>query len=467
MGDTLKEQGKLDDAIKAYSTALSIKPDFAEAFNNMGAIFQKQGKAEEAVEAYSAALSIKPDYADAHNNMGVGLQELGQIEEAIEVYKTATSIKPEYAEAFNNMGVAFQELGKLKEAIEAYNTAIAIKPDYAEAFNNLSFLNKYSYTDYNFKRAKELYDSQNLDDDNTCNLNFALAKMYDDVGELKEAFKHLVEGNALRKKLLRYSIKQDELLFMQLKKTQPTLVQSLLKLDTNSTTFTPILIVGMPRSGTSLVEQIISSHSKVTGAGELTYLFKYGEKLAVGNKTINEESISQFREKYLLELSKLANGKHFVTDKMPHNFRFIPLVRAALPEAKIIHIKRDQRATCWSNYKHYFSADGLGYSYSLRDVVNYYKLYEDLMQVWNINYDGHIYNLDYENLTTNQELETKKLVNYLDLDWEEACLSPEENNRGVRTASQQQVRKKVYTGSSEVWRKYEAFLGGAFDNLLT
>ena len=230
------------------------------------------------------------------------------------------------------------------------------------------------------------------------------------MGELKEAFKHLVEGNALRKKLLRYSIKQDELLFMQLKKTQPTLVQSLLKLDTNSTTFTPILIVGMPRSGTSLVEQIISSHSKVTGAGELTYLFKYGEKLAVGNKTINEESISQFREKYLLELSKLANGKHFVTDKMPHNFRFIPLVRAALPEAKIIHIKRDPRATCWSNYKHYFSADGLGYSYSLRDVVNYYKLYEDLMQVWNINYDGHIYNLDYENLTTNQELETKKLL---------------------------------------------------------
>ena len=150
---------------------------------------------------------------------------------------------------------------------------------------------------------------------------------------------------------------------------------------------------------------------------------------------------------------------------MPQNFCFIPLICAAFPEAKIIHIRRDARATCWSNYRQYFVSKDLVYCYDLKDIVAYYKLYNELMEFWNSEYGNRIYNLDYEQLTVNQEEETKKLIKYLGIDWETSCLSPHKNKRSVRTASQQQVRQKVYKGSSEAWRKYEPYLNGAFDGL--
>ena len=221
----------------------------------------------------------------------------------------------------------------------------------------------------------------------------------------------------------------------------------------------------MPRSGTSLVEQIISSHSDVTGAGELNYVDRFGKSVATGMKTPNTATLSDFRDKYLLELSKVSNAKPRVTDKMPHNFRFIPLICAAFPEAKIIHVKRDAAATCWSNYKHYFTTKALGYSYNIDDLITYYKLYSDLMKLWQSQYGDRIYNLNYENLTIDQENQTRKLIKYLELKWENACLSPHKNKRSIRTASQQQVRQKVYQGSSEEWRKYEPYLNGAFDSL--
>ena len=152
---------------------------------------------------------------------------------------------------------------------------------------------------------------------------------------------------------------------------------------------------------------------------------------------------------------------------MPQNFLQIGLILKALPEAKVIHVKRDPAATCWSNFKHYFSANGLGYSYDLSDTVNYFKLYQDLMDFWDQQYSDQIYHLDYDKLTVEQESETRKLIEYLKLGWEDDCLSPHKNKRSVRTASQQQVREKVYTGSSQAWRKFEPYLNGAFDELLT
>jgi hypothetical protein len=155
-----------------------------------------------------------------------------------------------------------------------------------------------------------------------------------------------------------------------------------------------------------------------------------------------------------------------VTDKMPQNFLYIGLLLKALPEAKVIHVQRDPAATCWSNFKHYFDGKGLGYSYDLIDTVNYFKLYQDLMEFWDQQYSEHIYNLDYEKLTLEQEPETKKLIEHLELDWEDNCLSPQENKRSVRTASQQQVRQKVYSGSSQAWRKFEPYLKGVFHEFL-
>ena len=289
--------------------------------------------------------------------------------------------------------------------------------------------------------------------------------MYEDKGELKKAFKCLSEGNSQRKRILKYSIEQDEKLFDKVKEMQPMLLKNTLKRRDNSNDLLPIFIVGMPRSGTTLIEQIISSHSQVTGAGELSSVSKYGSAIATGGKPVNKLVISEFREKYLSEAAMFLKGNSIFTDKMPQNFRFIPLICAAFPEAKIIHVKRDAAATCWSNYKQYFVSKNIGYCYDLEDVTKYYKLYKNLMSLWQSDYSDRIYNLDYDQLTTNQEKETRKLINHLKIDWDEACISPHNNKRSVRTASQQQVREHVYQGSSEVWRKYEMFLNGAFDIL--
>ena len=465
MGFNLQEQGKLEEAIQALEKALSIKPDYADAYINLGNALKDQGKLEKAIEAYKKVLAIKPDYADIYNNMGIVLKDQGKQGEAIENLKKALSLKPNYADAYNNLGVTLQDQGKFEEAIEAYNKAISLKPDYAEAHRNLSPIKKYTKEDNQFHQVQELYKQDGLSEDKRCHLSFALAKMYEDIGELDQSYRHLSTGNTLRKKLLKYSINQDQELFTKLKNTQPNLLKNSLEINENSVEPTPIFILGMPRSGTTLVEQIVSSHSDVTGTGELRFVEKYGAALATNAKSVNTASISEFREKYLSKLTKLSRGKQFVTDKMPQNFSFIPLICAAFPEAKIIHVERSAAATCWSNYKQYFRAKGLGYCYDLKDVVTYYELYRDLMKLWQSQHGDRIYNLNYESLTTNQENETKNLIKHLDLNWEEACLSPHLNKRSVRTASQKQVRQQVYQGSSEAWRKYEPYLNGVFDNL--
>jgi tetratricopeptide (TPR) repeat protein len=465
MGVTLKEQGKLEEAIEAYNKALAIKPDYADAYNNIGVTLKERGKLEEAIEAYNKALAIKPDYAEAYYNMGNALQEQGKLEEAIEAYKKTLAIKPDYAEAYYNMGNALQEQDKLDEAVEAYNKALAIKPDYADAHRHLSLLTKYSSDTAQISEVEALLQQHDIGDSDRCNLLYTNAKMQEDLGDLSAAYASCVAGGGLRQKLLKYEFKQDEHLFDQIKRTAPKFKDVARSAASGTITHTPIFILGMPRSGTTLVEQIVSSHTEVTGAGELDYVSQFGTKLVAGLTTPTLEAVSEFRERYLTELAKRAEGQAFATDKMPQNFTYIALICAAFPEAKIVHVKRNAEATCWSNFKHYFTSKYLGYSYSLRDTVAYYGLYKDLMHFWSQSYSERIYNLDYDKLTEDQEPETRRLIEYLGLNWEEACLAPQNNKRSVRTASQQQVRKKVYKGSSQAWRKYEPLLGGAFDEL--
>ena len=428
IGVALQEQGKLDVAIEAYNKALAIKPDYAEAYNNMGSALKEQGKLEEAMEAYNKAISLKPDYAEVHNNIGIVLQEQGAEKEATEAYKKSIYLKPDYTDAHVNMGINFAERGKVENAIEFYNKALSLKPDHAEAHRNLSIIKKYNADDEQLLQIIKLYQNKDLSSADRCHLSFALAKACEDCGEFKKAFAYLSEGNGLRKKLLGYTSDQDRIIFSYLIKAQPTLKQNSLKITKETCSAVPIFILGMPRSGTTLVEQIISSHSKVIGAGELDFIDRFGRDLALGLSAPNPDDIFNFRISYLSELAKLARGKPFVTDKLPQNFCYIALICAAFPEAKIIHVQRDAAATCWSNYKHYFPSKGLGYSYNLNDVIAYYELYSDLMQLFQMVYGDNIYNLNYEQITTDQNYETRKLIQLLNLDWEDACLAPQEMN---------------------------------------
>ena len=466
MGSALQEQGKLEEALEVYRKAISINPNFADVYYNIGGALHEQGKLDKAIEVYKKAISIKPDFAELYVNMGVTLQEQGKLEKAIKAYNKALSIKPDFADACLNIGIIRKEQGKVEEAIEAYKNALTIKPNHAVAHRHLSTVKQYTIMDEHFYRIEELYKQENLSDVERCHLDFALAKVYEDIGLLDKAFRHLSSGNFLRKKELKYSIDQDKNLFKRLKKAQPYQLNNSVIRDDNFNSPKPIFILGMPRSGTTLIEQIISSHSMVTGAGELRYVSLYGSKIATGARDKKPTAIFEFRTKYLSELSKIANRQHFVTDKTPQNFRFIPLICAAFPEAKIIHVQRNAAATCWSNYKKYFTSEGLGYSFDLHDIVLYYKMYTNLMDLWQSYYGDRIYDLNYENLTTDQENETKRLIKNLGLDWEEECLSPHDNKRIVRTASQQQVRKQVYQGSSKAWREYKPYLSGILDGLV-
>ena len=380
-------------------------------------------------------------------------------------YNQAIALKPDYVEAHNNLGITFKKLGRLDEAVASYNQAIALKPDFAEAYRHLTLIKKFDEQDEQYLKMLELYLDDNISEDQRCNINFGLAKAYEDLGDFEKAFTHYREGNELRKKLLKYDITQDEELFKKIKFNSPRIEQNSLSPQKLSKDLIPIFIVGMPRSGTTLVEQIISSHSRVTGAGELGFVAEFGAGIAIDFNEENDEAILDFRHKYLNKLKGFSNGNLIVIDKMPQNFRFIGLLAAAFPEAKIVHVKRNPAAVCWANYKQYFVSKSIGYCYEIDDVISYHKLYENLMDFWTNTLSNRIYKLDYEQLTVNQESETRQLIDYLDLEWDEKCLSPQNNLRSVATASNLQVRKKIYQGSSQKWKNFEPFLNNIFEKL--
>jgi tetratricopeptide (TPR) repeat protein len=397
--------------------------------------------------------------------LGNALQELDRLDEAEASYKQAIKIKPDYAEAYCNMGNSLSNKGDSVSAIDSYKQALKIKPDHAEVHRLLTSITKYEEQTPHVVQMQNLHQDKSITEEQRCHLSFALAKVFEDLNDLDQSFSYLALGNSLRKNQLKYNIEKDIKLFGLLKNTYPILKNLVPQTLEVSGDIRLIFILGMPRSGTTLVEQIVSSHSKVTGAGELNYVGEFGVEYTAGLTKVNSETILGFKNRYLGAIEKHANGKLIMTDKMPQNFQYIGLIFSAFPNAKVIHVNRDRAATCWSNYKQYFAFKGLGYSYNLDDMVTYYGLYKDLMQFWQGHYGDRIYNLDYDRLTTNQEKETRTLLQYLGLLWEEACISPQNNKRSVRTASQQQVRQKVYQGSSQDWRKFEPYLNGAFDQL--
>ena len=465
LGNAFKDQGKLEEAIGAYKKAIALKMDYPEAFYNLGVALKNKDTLDESIKAYRKAIELKPDYVEAYNNLGNVFQDQNKHSEAINSYKKAISIMPGHTKAYKNMANALGDQGLFDEAVSAYKKALSLEPNYAEAHRHLSSLIKYTPKNPQVEQVSRLLKKPELDDLDRCHLKYAYAKMNEDLGDLGTAFENYVSGGAIRQKLLFYDEKDDSNLFKKIKNTFPNLQKINFKCQNDRRNITPIFILGMPRSGTTLVEQIVSAHSEVTGAGELRIFGKLGGLIGLGQQIATPEKFSQVRQVYLDHLIKLSGGKRFVTDKMPQNFLYLGLISIILPEARIIHVKRDPAATCWSNFKHYFPARGLGYSYSLNDTINYFRLYQDLMNFWAKFLNIKIYELNYDALTINQKLETKKLIDYLDLSWEETCLNPEENKRTIRTASQSQVRKRVYKGSSRAWQKFSPYLNGIFDHL--
>ena len=463
LGVTLKDLGQLDESVKCYEKALAIKPDYAEANNNLGVILQELGQLNKAIKSYEQAIEIKSDYAEAHNNLGNTLRELSLLETAVKYYKQAIAIKPDYAQAYHNLGIVFKELGQHDASLKSYEKAVAIKPDYVKAHHSISFLKKCTENDPQITQMQSLLSAGNLSQSDRKHLCFALSKANEDLGKQDEFFEYLHEGNRLRKEELDYSLEIDQKLFSIIKK----MFKTPKSLSYEESTIQPIFIVSLPRSGTTLVEQIIASHQAVYGAGELTTLGNLIapiiEDFSTHNNSLTKKDFLSIRQQYLDALSVFNAPEDVITDKMPLNFQYIGFILSAFPEAKIVHLKRDARATCWSIYRRYFFRVGNGWcnhgwAYNLDDLAGFYGLYTDLMDFWHQTFPDKIYELCYEDLTTNQEKETRKLLDYCELDWDENCLNFHTTKRAVKTASALQVRQKMYQGSSEAWKKHESYL---------
>ena len=473
LGLIAHQTGKNDIAVELISKAIIIQPNYAEAHYNLGNALSDLGRPDEAVNHFRAALTTNPDFTDAHNNLGLVLQDLGQLDEAITCYQNALALKPDYAMAHRNLGLALQELGRLDEACASFRTAVSVQPDYGEAHRNLSVSKKFTSHDDDIKAMEKAYASPRLADEQKIHLSFALGKSFEDLKKFKESFQFYLTGNTMKRVTYDFSITSAKKYFSALKSVfTRELFAAHQKCGLPDRT--PVFILGMPRSGTTLVEQIIASHPNVFGAGELNTLgqiitahFGPFDEARFGDN-INNADDKQFAiaaGDYIKSIRQHSESADIITDKMPHNFLMIGIIKLILPNAKIIHCCRDPRDTCLSVFKNYFAGDGHHFAYRLDELAEYYNLYDDLMTHWRNVVPGFIYDIEYEKLIGEQEPQTRALLAHCRLDWDGACLDFHKSDRSVQTASSVQVRKRIYKGSVQSWKPFEKDLEPLLDIL--
>jgi tetratricopeptide (TPR) repeat protein len=454
------------EAVTAFRKLQTLLPNDPNVANNLASALVANNKSNEAIQYYQQAIKLKKDFVEPHIGLANCLQSANRLDEAIITLDTALKFNPSDGRGLAILGTIKLKQGANDEAIAALQKATESSVFSSDAHRQLTQLVKYEKGNAHISQVEEILNFSTLTLYDQCQMHFAYAKMQEDLENYAQAFQYYRSAGQLRKKSLGYNFARDVAYFNRIKEHFATLgnVENPEWSDVPSPS--PIFIVGMPRSGTSLLEQIISSHSQVTPAGELHYVGSAGKQLV--QKNLNDiANLKITRDHYTKKLAEIGSGAAFVTDKMPHNFQYIGVIKKIFPNAKIIHTKRDPGAVCWSNFTRYFPAPELAYSFDIVDVVKYYQMYADLMDFWKNEFPNGIYEVDYDRLTTNPEPHIRALISHLGLDWEDACLAPHKNKRIVLTASREQVKERIYTGSSQAWKKFEPFLNGAFDELYT
>ena len=467
LGILAYQAGDAAQARDMIGRAIALRPDNATYHYNLALALGALGQRTEAVAAYYRALQLKPAYPEAHNNLGIILHEDGRLLEAADHYRAAVSLKPDFAAAHLHLGHVLNHLGRLDEALAAYREALKLQPHNTEAYRFLVWHRRYTERDADVEAMENLWSSPQLDSAQRMHLAFALGKVCEDLGEFDRAFKYFSEGNRLKRASFRYDLARDAQDSAQLAEAMSADFFAA-RSDWGSTDTTPIVIVGMPRSGTTLVEQILASHPEVAGGGELSDLkqiivadlrTRQLHSLINGITTLDAGSAARLGNDYVARLRRHAeaNVAH-VTDKMPGNFLFVGLLRIVLPRARVIHCRRDPLDTCWSIYKHLFTGHQ-PFAYDLEELGRFYRLYQRLMAHWASVLPGYVLEFDYESLVRDQEGATRQLLDFCGLPWDDGCLDFHRTARGVRTASLAQVRKPVYKSSIGAWRRYADHLG--------
>lgn len=466
LGNLHSDVKRYDLATECYRLALKYDPQHIDTMINTGTLHFNNGDCVKALEFYNSALNLDNANTAAKICVGAVYNHLGQPRRAIDYYKSAIRSDPRNHAAYLNLGVSYKNCNDITSARDSYKKAIELKEDFAEAHRHLSVITDYNEFEQHLVQLESLNESEKISLYDLVQIKFALAKAYEDLGRDSHAFRCYEEGNQLRKKLSNYEIDQDINYFKKIREKQKQL-ESVYEIEALITekVVRPIFIIGMPRSGTTLLEQILSRHRDIQAGGELDFTAQYYSGLIYNGAEITQNHIARFRKEYLDTVKSLACGQRYLVDKMPHNFLYLPFILKAIPEALIIHSKRDSRAVCWSNFKTYFTSPGLGYACDLDDIVDYYNLYTDLMCTWEGKFKNRIISCDYEKLVRNPNQEIQQLLERLEIEWDANCLFPEKNERPVNTASQQQVRKRVYSGSSDTWKKFQKFIGAKFDPL--
>ena len=444
-------------------------PAGAAALEARGNAVAAAGRFAEAATAFKRALRRRPGSFPLLCNLASALKQHGRVDEARRTYGDALALEPRSAAALSNLAQLEAESGDHAAARALYRRLLALDPEDAEAWHDYSLIKTYESGDPDLAAMQSLRARPGLAAGKAMFLDFAVAKALQDAGDVDAAFQRVASGNRLKRASLRYDVAGDEAL---VERIVATFDKAFLAAHAGAGAMDerPVFIVGMPRSGTSLVEQILSSHSRVLGAGEVNH-FRDAVVDAVGAgkgaggrgfpEAVRDFAAQDFKRLGRAYVKRLASGAGKaarITDKMPRNFFFLGLIHMALPKARIVHCLRDPVDTCLSCYQIHFAA-GQEFTYDLGDLGRYYRLYARLMDHWRAVLPGRFLELGYEELVARPEPAMRRLLEFSGLEWEDACRDFHLSGRPVHTASAHQVHRPIYRTAVRRWKHYEKHLG--------
>jgi tetratricopeptide (TPR) repeat protein len=471
-GEICRRLGRLDEAILEATAATRLAPNEADGYYNLGLAFADREDFASAVQNYRRAVELAPRHGRALNNMGSALEKLDDKTAAAAAYRAAIEIDARHMEAHNNLGSILSHTGDIDGARACFETALALEPRSVVSNYNISALKRYIEADPAVAIVEGLAQTAaSLPMTDRTRLMFTLGKIRDDLGQYDGAFAAFAEGNRLQASTLSFNESRAEL---QTRKIIERFDADLLAAHqgAGNPDPTPVFIVGMPRSGTTLTEQILASHAGAYGAGELKDLHQVVTEVAATctpagypemATTLSAPILQSIGERYLASIRNIAPAAARVTDKMPGNFHYLGLIRLALPNAKIIHVVRDPMDSCLSCFTHLFN-DTMEFAYDLGTLGRYYVRYMTLMQHWQrVLPKGFVLDVRYEDLVTDVEQQTRRMLDHIGLPWDDNCLEFYNNARPVRTASLAQVRRPIYRSSVAGWRRFEKHLAPLLD----
>ena len=437
---------------------VSLLPGDYRAHSELARFYADRGRLPDAVEEMQRAIAIAPDVGESHRFLGDFLSVLGRFETAKRSYEQAVEINRSNVTALAGLGHMQRVLGDKNAAIAAYRQAIACKEDFGEAWWSLTSVGADPFEPQQIARLRKLAASDSVADSSRVALHFALARNAERDNDFDYAWRHYVEGNAMKRKQVRFDPVERSVYLDSIVATYGSeLLDSAVPSEANAAT--PIFIVGLPRSGTTLVEQILASHGEVEGCGELPYVVMLSRALDAGAiPGMSTEQWHGFGATYLYHSKQHRPlERRYFTDKMPANFEHIGLIHLSLPGARIIDVRRNPLDSCIANFRQLF-AQGKHQTYDLTELADYYLDYLRLMEHWECCLPGRVLTVHYETLVQDQRTETRRILDYCQLPWDDACLEFHRTARAVNTASSEQVRQPLYQTSIGHWRNYAKHL---------